>query len=122
MNTEQNYESEERPWGKYTILHETPYYKVKQMLLKPGGRLSYQYHHKRNEHCVVVKGEATVTIDGVDTVVKQSESAYIPIGAKHRVANKTNQDMVYIEVQTGDYFGEDDIVRLEDDYGRSEKA
>lgn len=108
----------ERPWGKYYVLADEPNYKLKRIEVNPGQRLSYQYHHKRQEQWTVVEGEATVVLDGVDNVVKYGESIFIPLGAKHRIENRTDKMLVFIEVQTGTYFGEDDIVRVEDDYNR----
>lgn len=108
----------ERPWGKYYVLADEPNYKLKRIEVNPGQRLSYQYHHKRQEQWTVVEGEATVVLDGVDNVVKYGESIFIPLGAKHRIENRTDKMVVFIEVQTGTYFGEDDIVRVEDDYNR----
>lgn len=87
--------------------------------MKPGQRLSYQLHHKRAEHWFFTKGEAVVTINDVDRIVKAGESVDFPIETKHRVANKSNEDVIFIEVQTGTYFGEDDIVRFQDDYQRA---
>ena len=108
-----------RPWGQYRVLHDGATHKVKEILVNPGHRLSYQYHHKRSEHWYVVQGTATVTLDDVDSEVEAGQSVDIPVTMKHRVANKGNDVLVFIEVQTGTYFGEDDIVRLEDDYNRS---
>ena len=108
----------ERPWGKYYVLADEPNYKLKRIEVNPGQRLSYQYHHKRQEQWTVIEGEATVVLDGVDNIVKYGESIFIPLGAKHRIENRTDKMVVFIEVQTGTYFGEDDIVRVEDDYNR----
>ena len=109
---------EYRPWGCYEILHEEKNCKVKRITVKPGERLSYQYHHKRSEAWVIVQGYATVTLDDEYIVYKNGEIVDIPVGTKHRVENRQDEDLKFIEVQTGTYFGEDDIVRLEDDYGR----
>jgi len=109
---------EERPWGSFEHLLDTDYCKVKRIIVKPGQRLSYQYHHKRNEVWVIVKGNATITYDDNILEVKETEMVNIPVGTKHRVENKTDKDLIFIETQTGTYFGEDDIVRLDDDYGR----
>lgn len=109
----------ERPWGKYYVLADEPNYKLKRIEVNPGQRLSYQYHHKRQEQWTVIEGEATVVLDGEDNTVKYGESIFIPLGAKHRIENRTDQMVVFIEVQTGTYFGEDDIVRVEDDYDRN---
>jgi len=86
-----------------------------------GHRLSYQYHHHRQEFWTVVQGEAVVVLDGVEHVVKYGESIFIPLGAKHRIENRSSELLVFIEVQTGTYFGEDDIVRIQDDYSREGK-
>ena len=109
---------EYRPWGKYEILHEEENCKVKKITVKPGGRLSYQYHHKRSEVWTVVKGEAYMLLDDELSLHTYGETIIIPQGTKHRVANKGQDDLVFIEVQHGSYFGEDDIVRIEDDYNR----
>ena len=109
---------EERPWGKFEILIDNDYCKVKRITVRPGGRLSYQYHHKRGEVWTVVQGKATMTLDDVVEHYYYGETILIPQGTKHRVENKGQDDLVFIEVQHGSYFGEDDIVRIEDDYNR----
>ena len=109
---------EYRPWGCYEILHEEKNCKVKKITVKPGERLSYQYHNKRSEVWTVLTGVATVTLNGELSYIKSGETILIPQGAKHRVANSITDDLVFIEVQHGSYFGEDDIVRIEDDYDR----
>ena len=109
---------EERPWGSFENLLDTDYCKVKRIIVKPGQRLSYQYHHKRSEAWVVVQGVATVTLNDKDIDYSVGEIVDIPVGMKHRVRNDKEEDLIFIETQTGTYFGEDDIVRLEDDYGR----
>ena len=109
---------ETRPWGTFENLLDTEYCKVKEIVIKKGGRPSYQYHHKRSEAWVVVQGEAVATLDGVETTYKVGEVVNVPVGTKHRVENRSDEDLKFIEVQVGTYFGEDDIVRLEDDYGR----
>lgn len=108
----------ERPWGKYYVLEDKENYKLKRIEVNEGHRLSYQYHHHRQEFWTVVQGEAVVVLDGVEHVVKYGESIFIPLGAKHRIENRSSELLVFIEVQTGTYFGEDDIIRLEDDYAR----
>jgi len=108
-----------RPWGTYTILEENPGYKVKQITVRPGAKLSLQYHHHRSEHWIVVSGVATVTNGDSTFDLKQNESTYIPKEAKHRLENKQNEELVLIEAQVGGYLGEDDIVRLQDDYKRN---
>lgn len=113
-------EFDERPWGNFTVLDEALFdHKVKRIVVEPGKRLSYQQHAKRAEHWFVVTGTATVVRDGVETEVHAGESIDIAIGQAHRCENRTDSKVVFIEVQHGTYFGEDDIVRLEDDFGRS---
>jgi len=110
---------EERPWGTFEILLDEPYTKVKKITVKPGQRLSYQYHQKRAENWTVVVGQALLTIDGVEMIIDEGNSFLIPEEARHRVMNESDtDDLVIIEVQVGEYFGEDDIVRVDDDYGR----
>ena len=111
-------ESEERPWGRYFVLHDEPNYKLKRIEVDPGGRLSYQYHHKRSEVWTIVEGNGIITLDGKVKEYSQGETILIPQGVKHRIENRSLIKLVFIEVQTGTYFGEDDIVRLEDDYNR----
>lgn len=107
-----------RPWGSYEVLGEGNGYKMKKIIVKPGKRLSLQKHFKRNEHWIVVEGEALVTIDSDKTPLKQNESIYIKKEQTHRLENTANTDLIVIEVQTGEYLGEDDIVRISDDYDR----
>jgi mannose-1-phosphate guanylyltransferase len=108
-----------RPWGTYTILEENSGYKVKQITVRPGAKLSLQYHHHRSEHWIVVSGVATITIDDRTFDLWPNESTYIPIEAKHRLENQQKEPLVLIEAQVGKYLGEDDIVRLQDDYKRN---
>lgn len=109
-----------RPWGRYEILFESEYCKVKRIIVKPGQRLSYQYHHKREEAWTVVSGIARITLDDVTKDYEAGETILIPLEAKHRMENPSeDKDMILIEVQTGEYFGEDDIIRIEDDYERA---
>ncbi len=109
-----------RPWGAYTVLHEGPGFKVKRIEIKPGAALSLQLHHRRSEHWVVVAGTATShAATSVFTRRERSDSTYIPVGTKHRLENAGTAPLVIIEVQCGDYLGEDDIVRFEDRYGRA---
>lgn len=110
--------SEERPWGKFENILEADYCKVKRITVNPGQRLSYQYHHKRSEVWTIVKGVGKITIDGTENWYVPGEVIQIPTEARHRIENDTKHELVFIEVQTGTYFGEDDIVRLEDDYNR----
>jgi mannose-6-phosphate isomerase len=107
-----------RPWGSFTVLDEGSNYKVKRLEVLPGKRLSYQKHSKRAEHWVVVQGTAKVTLDGREIIVRDGEDIDISVGAAHRVENPGDETLVFIEVQRGSYLGEDDIVRLEDDFGR----
>jgi len=108
-----------RPWGTYTVLEGGEGYKIKRIEVKPGAALSLQMHHHRSEHWVVVTGTARVVCDGKEFLVMTNESTYIPAGKKHRVENPGVLDLVMIEVQSGSYLGEDDIVRFSDMYGRA---
>lgn len=108
-----------RPWGSYQSLDTGERHQVKRIVVKAGGRLSLQKHHHRSEHWVVVRGTALVTIDGNQKTIHENESIYIPIGATHRLENPGKILLELIEVQTGSYLGEDDIIRIEDDYRRS---
>jgi mannose-6-phosphate isomerase len=108
-----------RPWGTFTVLDEGADFKVKRIEVLPGKRLSYQKHAQRAEHWVVVSGTAKVTLDDREIIVKSGESIDIAVGAAHRVENPGATDLVFIEVQRGGYLGEDDIVRLSDDFGRT---
>ena len=108
-----------RPWGTYTVLEDGEHHKIKRIVVKPGGTLSLQMHHHRSEHWVVVEGTANVVNGDADLVLHANQSTYIPAGQKHRLSNLGQQDLVLIEVQTGNYLGEDDIIRFEDIYGRS---
>ena len=110
---------DQRPWGNFTVLDENTDYKVKRIEVLPNKRLSYQKHKHRSEHWFVVRGIAKVTLNGVEFLVKKDEAIDIPVGTAHRVENPDLENLlVFIEIQTGDYFGEDDIERLEDDFGR----
>jgi mannose-6-phosphate isomerase len=111
--------TETRPWGSFTVLDEADGYKVKRIEVLPAKRLSYQKHASRSEHWTVVCGRARVTVDGDQRDLGAGESIDIPTGAAHRVENPDSMDLVLIEVQRGSYLGEDDIVRLEDDFGRA---
>jgi mannose-6-phosphate isomerase-like protein (cupin superfamily) len=112
----------ERPWGRYRVLVDADDHKVKQIVVKPGTRLSYQTHARRSEHWFVVSGRGVVTLDDVNLDVAPGSAVDIPLGTAHRIHNTGSDDLVFIEVQHGDYFGEDDIVRLDDDYGRAAVA
>lgn len=109
-----------RPWGTYTVLEEHADFKIKRIVVKPGATLSLQMHHHRSEHWVVVSGMAKVTNGEKEILLAANQSTYIPAGQNHRLANPGMIDVVLIEVQTGQYLGEDDIVRIEDVYGRAE--
>jgi mannose-6-phosphate isomerase len=116
-------EHDERPWGDYTVLDEAPDYKVKRITVIAGKRLSYQRHARREEHWLVVHGAGRVTLEGEKFDVLPGTAVDVPVGAAHRIANTgTTEPLTFIEVQRGDYFGEDDIVRLDDDYGRADGA
>ena len=112
-------ETDQRPWGSYTVLDDGGTHKVKRIVVLPGKRLSYQRHGRRSEHWFIVQGHALVTLDGVQTEVGAGHAVDIPVGTDHRIENPGTTDVVFVEVQHGEYFGEDDIVRLEDDYGRA---
>jgi mannose-1-phosphate guanylyltransferase/mannose-6-phosphate isomerase len=107
-----------RPWGSYQSVDNGERHQVKRIIVKPGGRLSLQKHHHRSEHWIVVRGAARVTVNELVKTVHENESIYIPIGAVHRLENPGKIQLELIEVQTGSYFGEDDIIRIEDDYQR----
>ena len=107
-----------RPWGTYTVLEEGPRFKIKRIVVKPGASLSLQYHHRRSEHWVVVSGTAKIVNGEQEILLAADQSSYIPAGTAHRLANPGAVNCVMIEVQSGDYLGEDDIVRLDDHYGR----
>ena len=108
-----------RPWGSYTVLDDTStIYKVKSIVVLPAKRLSYQRHAKRAEHWFVVRGTVTAIVDGTTYELSPGEDISIAIGQAHRCENHGASDVEFIEIQTGTYFGEDDIVRLEDDFGR----
>ncbi|AGH95702.1 mannose-1-phosphate guanylyltransferase/mannose-6-phosphate isomerase [Pseudobdellovibrio exovorus] len=109
---------ENRPWGRFEILRDEEHYKSKVIQVEPGRKLSYQSHAKRAEHWVIVKGEAIVVLNDEEHVLKAGEHIFIPQGAKHRIMNRSQSLVEFIEVQVGSYFGEDDIVRYQDDYGR----
>lgn len=108
----------ERPWGYYEILLDSEFTKVKKITVKPGGKLSLQYHKFRNEHWVIVSGTGAVTMENSVFSTKPNDHFYIASNIKHRIENSGNEDLIFIETQTGSYFGEDDIIRLEDFYNR----
>lgn len=107
-----------RPWGEYWVLQDEKTHKVKKIMVNTGGRLSYQYHFKRSEVWTIVEGMAHITLDGIVKEYYVGDVAEIPQGVKHRIENRSEKPVVFIEVQYGTYFGEDDIVRIEDDYNR----
>jgi len=114
-------EKEERPWGKYEVLQDTQKFKVKRVEVNPGMRLSLQSHGKRDELWTIVSGHGTAVVDGLEVVLNYGGTIDIRRGQIHRMINTGTEPLVFIEVQTGDYFGEDDIIRYQDDYGRAKK-
>jgi mannose-6-phosphate isomerase len=111
--------TETRPWGKFEVLLDASDVKVKRITVNPGQRLSYQYHEKRREVWTVVKGMLTIVLEDEKLFRGKGQSIKIPLGDKHRAWNETESPVVFIEVQTGTYFGEDDIIRIKDDYKRN---
>lgn len=125
QNLKENHKSEAisnrkvyRPWGYYDSIDEAPGFKVKRIVVNPGQQLSLQLHHHRAEHWVVTQGEGVVQIGDAIKTLQTNQSVFIPMGVKHRLSNKTNNPLCIVEVQTGNYLGEDDIVRFDDIYGR----
>lgn len=114
-----DHEHDARPWGEYWVLADHANFKVKRIDVLPKKRLSYQKHARRAEHWIVVRGRARVTLDGRDLVLERGETVDIAIGAAHRIENVGDEILTFVEIQSGTYFGEDDIVRLEDDFGRA---
>ncbi|ERN42720.1 mannose-6-phosphate isomerase [Rubidibacter lacunae KORDI 51-2] len=113
--------TEQRPWGSFTVLDEGRGYKLKRIVVKPGHRLSLQMHHHRSEHWIVVSGTAKVTCGDCEVVLATNQSTYVPQCTTHRLENPGVIDLILIEVQNGEYLGEDDIVRFQDDYARHKK-
>ncbi len=112
-------EYDERPWGNYTVLNEGDGFKIKRIEVLPKKRLSYQKHRHRSEHWFVVRGTAKVTLNGAEILVRTGGAIDIAVGDAHRVENPDARELlIFVETQTGDYFGEDDIIRIEDDFGR----
>ena len=109
-----------RPWGRYEVLQDLPTHKVKSIWVDPGKRLSYQRHKHRSEHWYIVYGTAEIVIDGQTKVINAGDTVTVLAGQLHRIGNCGKVPMCFVEVQTGTYFGEDDIERIEDDYGRDE--
>jgi mannose-6-phosphate isomerase-like protein (cupin superfamily) len=121
-NSDNSPRFDRRPWGTFTVLDEGDGFKVKRIEVLPGKRLSYQKHAQRAEHWVVVNGTAKVTLDDREIIMETGQAVDIAVGSAHRVENPGRELLVFIEVQRGNYLGEDDIVRLQDDFGRvSEK-
>jgi mannose-6-phosphate isomerase len=114
----ENMSDENRPWGYFQVLEESASHKVKRIVVNPGKRLSLQRHHHRAEHWYAVEGKGLATIDGKDVVLTKGNAIDIARGVLHRVAALSSEPFVFIEIQTGEYFGEDDIERIEDDFGR----
>jgi len=110
--------TEERPWGNFKVIHSDVDFKVKLLVVRPGSRLSYQRHLRRAERWTVVRGSARVVVEDLETVHDVGDVITIRKGQRHRLENPGSEDLVIVEVQIGDYLGEDDIERLEDDYGR----
>ncbi|MBG90189.1 MAG: mannose-6-phosphate isomerase [Actinobacteria bacterium] len=108
-----------RPWGYYDVLLDTPICKVKHIIVNGKQRLSYQYHEQREEYWTIIKGHAIVTLNDKTIQLKDGDQIHIPQKAKHRIENPNQTPLQFIEIQRGSYFGEDDIVRLEDDYNRN---
>ena len=115
MNSE---DESQRPWGRYEILQESAIHKTKCIYVLPGKRLSYQRHQKRAEHWFIIQGDARITLNGDIFEMGAGDSIDIEVGDLHRIENIGSEDVVFVEVQTGTYFGEDDIERIEDDFGR----
>ena len=111
-------EENNRPWGFYCVLSDEDIYKAKKIIVYPGKRLSLQRHRKRSEHWYIVNGQAMVTLDANQFKLVNGQSVDIPKGSMHRIENIGKEDLLFIEVQTGSYFGEDDIERVQDDFGR----
>jgi len=115
---EKKTQEDHRPWGFYIVLSDGSDHKVKRIVVYPGKRLSLQRHRRRSEHWHMVSGEALVTLDDKEIRLKKGDSIDIPTNAAHRIKNIGTENLILIEIQQGDYFGEDDIERLEDDFGR----
>lgn len=116
MNTQQH---DERPWGSYTVLGSADGYQVKVIVVHPDKRLSYQRHAHRSEHWFIVQGSGQVVLDGKTRDIGVGDAVDVPVGGLHRIGNIGTEPLVFIEVQLGDYLGEDDIERVEDDFGRA---
>jgi mannose-6-phosphate isomerase len=112
-------ETDHRPWGYYEVLADENDHKVKRIIVYPGKRLSLQRHRRRSEHWFILYGRAVVAVDLEELELQAGQSVDIPLGAAHRILNAGDENLAFIEIQTGEYFGEDDIERLQDDYGRA---
>ena len=121
LSEAKNHKKVYRPWGNYLSLVEDLKWQVKLITVKPGEKLSLQLHNHRAEHWVVVKGIAKIEIDNKESILHENQSTYIPISTKHRLSNPGKSNLIIIEVQSGSYLGEDDIIRFEDNYGRVKK-
>ena len=111
-------EKEDRPWGTFYVIQNEERYKIKRLEIKPGKRLSYQYHKKRSESWIIIQGNPLITIDDNIKRFFEGDTVLIGTGVKHRIENTEDKNIIIIEIQTGSYFGEDDIVRIKDDYNR----
>ena len=107
-----------RPWGNYTSIAESSNWQVKKIIVNPGQSLSLQLHNQRTEHWIIVSGKALVQIGQKEEILSKNQSTYIPLATKHRLSNPSKEVLILIEVQCGDYLGEDDIIRFQDNYGR----
>lgn len=118
MNHKKKINIETRPWGFFEIIKETDSFKIKKICVKPGHRLSYQFHKKRSETWIMISGKGILIIDDIEYNYSPGKTFTIPVKAKHRIENNSDDETIFIEIQTGSYFGEDDIIRLDDDYKR----
>ena len=118
MKTFNYLEKEDRPWGTFYVIQDESNYKIKRLEINPGHRLSYQYHKKRSETWIVIEGNPTVNIEGTIKDYNPGDTIIIPVLSKHRIENNYESIVKILEVQTGTYFGEDDIIRISDDYKR----
>ena len=120
MSSERGFlETATPPWGKWEVMLDQPGYKVKRITVDPGQKLSYQKHAQRREHWVAVKGEGLIILEGKEYILGVGDSMDVPAGMLHRVINQREEPFIFIEVQLGSYLGEDDIVRVENHYGRA---
>lgn len=119
-NSTENSSKDRRPWGYYDILSEHQDFRIKKIVVFPGHRISLQRHRQRSEHWLVLKGVGMIVVENSEREIKKGDSFDIPAGSVHRAGNSGEDDLVIIEIQTGQYFGEDDIERIADDYGRED--